>query len=260
MTDHRGSDEAVDQETRKEMLDRDNHECQVCGITGSTRGGFARLQIHHKERDLEEEAEHDPANLITLCRHCHGWLHHKPTADDVETEILPADRPELLPQDFMILAYLETEGPASTGDIVEAVGIDQSRMTIRERLYVLMGLDSLVDERDTQIVDKDAETDKWGLTEDIDVSARGRIPDSTRTLLKRAEDEQIRLAIAAGYDRPTVADVFDFSYRTTWRKERRAHAFQLPLTVLYGQADVGRAETRSDAADQSAGQRLRRKK
>jgi len=34
--------------------------------------------------------------------------------------------------------------------------------------------------------------------------------------LARAEDELIRLAIAAGCDWTTVADVYDFGYRTTW--------------------------------------------
>lgn len=238
MTDHRGSDEAVDQETRQQILHRDSYTCQVCAAQAPKRGGHARLEVHHKERGLNEGEEHDPDNLLTLCRHCHGWLHHKPTADDIETDIHPTDRPELLPQDFEILGLLESDGPASTSDIAEAVGIDQSLMTIRERLYVLMGLDNLVDERETQIVDKDADTGRWGLAEDIEVSARGRVPTSTRTLLKRAEDEQIRLAIADGYDRPTVAEVFDFSYRTTWRKERRAHAFQLPLNLLYRQPDI----------------------
>lgn len=36
-----------------------------------------------------------------------------------------------------------------------------------------------------------------------------------------------------------VVEVYDFGYRTTWRKERRTHAFQLPLTTPYNRADVG---------------------
>ena len=78
-----------------------------------------------------------------------------------------------------------------------------------------------------------------GIAEDIDSSVRGSVPSRPKTLLKRLEDGLIRLANAAGYNRPTVADSFDVGYRTTWRKERRAHAFQLPLSTLYEQADLG---------------------
>ncbi|WP_276414227.1 HNH endonuclease [Haloarcula halobia] len=85
MTDHRGSDEPVDQETRDQALSRDDWR-QFCGVVGPTRGGYARLEIHHKERNPDHMEEHDLKNLVTLCRHCHGWFHRKPTADDVETE------------------------------------------------------------------------------------------------------------------------------------------------------------------------------
>ena len=52
-----------------------------------------------------------------------------------------------------------------------------------------------------------------------------------RTLLRWAENELNRQTIAAGCNRTTVAKVYDFGYRTTWRKERGMHAFQLPLTI-----------------------------
>lgn len=108
----------------------------------------------------------------------------------------------------------------------------------------------------SQLVDKDAATDEWGLAEDIDSSVRGEVPSSPKTLLKRLEDELIRLAIAAGVERTVVADSFDVGYRTTWRKERRAHAFQLPLSTLYGEADSERVEAAADAADRPLEHRL----
>ncbi|WP_276414228.1 hypothetical protein [Haloarcula halobia] len=40
------------------------------------------------------------------------------------------------------------------------------------------------------------------------------------------------------------------------RKERRAHAFQLPLTKLYRQADGEQTEVTADAADRESEHRL----
>jgi hypothetical protein len=40
-----------------------------------------------------------------------------------------------------------------------------------------MGLDNLVENRGPQTVDKDVGTKEWGLTEQIENSARGNIPD-----------------------------------------------------------------------------------
>ena len=52
---------------RKEILERDNWRCQVCG-------GLKNLDVHHIRRRsaLGEDLE---TNLITLCRECHQMLH-----------------------------------------------------------------------------------------------------------------------------------------------------------------------------------------
>lgn len=53
---------------RSAALSRDNHTCQSCGRTED-------LHVHHittrREFDIEREA-HYLANLVTLCKYCHG--------------------------------------------------------------------------------------------------------------------------------------------------------------------------------------------
>jgi hypothetical protein len=117
---------------------------------------------------------------------------------------------------------------------------------VRQRLWVLMGLDNIVDSRDTQIVDKDTETGEWGLTEQIENSARGHIPDDPQLLFRRMEDEQARQALERGCDRQEVVNVLEVSRRTTFNKVKRAHAFDFPLDAFKkdGQpADSDRSES-----------------
>jgi hypothetical protein len=97
-----------------------------------------------------------------------------------------------------------------------------------------MGLDEIVDGRSEQLLDQDAETGKWGLTHQIDTSARGEIPDNTRTLLKRAEDEMVRQMRNEGYSRKEVGEVVGVTARTIRKKERSAKAYQFPLDLVAG--------------------------
>jgi len=106
--------------------------------------------------------EHDMANLTLLCRSCHSWFHQQSTPDDSPVELTEEDQSVLLPQDIEILRYLSENGPTRTGDIVSGLPSDHSVSAVRERLWVLTGLDNLVEGRDRQIVDKDIETGEWG--------------------------------------------------------------------------------------------------
>jgi len=71
---------------RQTILERDNQECQNCGLTqeqqrdqGKTDRG---LEVHHikkrmsfpKEERKAEGNAHKNSNLITLCTKCHGHL------------------------------------------------------------------------------------------------------------------------------------------------------------------------------------------
>ena len=95
-----------------------------------------------------------------------------------------------------------------------------------------MGLDTVVDSQDEQVIDQDAQTDEWGLCEDISQSKRGRIPEDRTTLIQRVEDERVRRALARGQSRDDVADTFDMTPRTTWYKQRRAQAYAFPLDAF----------------------------
>ncbi len=224
--------ETVDPETRTEVLNHYDHRCQVCGRSGPGAGGLATLHVHHIERDPDGMDVHDVKNLSLMCRMCHGWVHLKHTSADSPIELTDEDERVLLTQDIEILRFLEKNGPARTGDIASGLSNNHSVTSVRERLWVLMGLDNLVETRNRQIVDKDVETGEWGLVDQIETSVRGHIPDDPKLLLQRMEDEQVRQAIDRGCDRSDIMDVFDVTRRTTFHKEKRAAAYDFPLAAF----------------------------
>lgn len=228
--------ETVSPQRRTETLERDNRKCQFCGRFGPSRGSCAILEVHHIERPPSECGLHELENLQTVCRGCHSWLHKRPTAADVPVELTESDQEFLLPYDYEILQILATEGPMLIGDIVESITPDQSSMAVRERLWILMGLDNIVSSRSEQLIDKDAQSREWGFPHQIAHSARGQIPEENKQLIKRVEDERVRRAIDRGCDRETIAQILGIVPRTTWHKERRARAFDIPLEAVEGQS------------------------
>lgn len=224
--------ETVDPATREDVLTRDRFRCQACGTLGTERGGVATLHVHHIDRAPEDMDEHDVENLTTFCRACHLSFHQQSTLSDAPVKLTDADRSELLRWDIDILRFLATNGPARTGAIAAGLANDAAVSSVRERLWVLMGLDNRVESRDQQIVDQDVETGEWGLTDQIETSARGHIPDDRQVLLQRAEDEQVRRALDNGCDRQAVMDVFGLSRRSTFNKKKRAYAYGFPLDAF----------------------------
>jgi hypothetical protein len=162
------------------------------------------------------------------------WHHFQTSAEAVPVELSEADRSELLPHDLEIVKVLADLGPALTGEIVDAITPDLSVMGIRERLYVLIGLDNVVADRDQQLIDQDTDSGQCRLPGQIAHSERGRIPDDPQTLLQRAEDEQVRQALDRGCDRETIATVIGIVSQTTWHKEKRANAYDFPLKAVGG--------------------------
>ena len=137
----------------------------------------------------------------------------------------------LLPQDYEFLQTLHEDGPLEIEELQARSTAELSQIAIRERLWLMMGLDRMVDGQD-QLIDHSATSAKWGRPADIDDSERGRIPDDNQTLQRRIEDERIRRSLDLGFDRQTVAERFDVCPRTTRYKERRARAYAFPLDAV----------------------------
>lgn len=65
------------QTVRKDVLERDSHECQFCGVTDEqhrTEHGRG-LDVHHII-PRRSDGSNSKENLITVCRSCHGTLEH----------------------------------------------------------------------------------------------------------------------------------------------------------------------------------------
>lgn len=58
--------------TRRLVLDRAGHACEVCGVAGQA------LHLHH--RQLRRADDHSAANLLALCLPCHRRTHNHVTA------------------------------------------------------------------------------------------------------------------------------------------------------------------------------------
>jgi len=220
--------DTVDAATRAIMLTTRENRCQWCGACGPPRG-TAILHVHHIERNPSDVEEDDPANLAVTCRACHNWFHHRPTIKDAPVPLTHDDMRVLLPHDVLLLNVLDEIGPAPFRDVFVRMKVLLSETAVRERLWVLMGLDRMVSGRDEQLVDQDAKSGAWGLLEDVDVSARGYVPDDRALAFQRAEDELVRRALDRGCDRERVSSVFGVTRRNTFHKQYRAAAYAFPL-------------------------------
>lgn len=239
-SDDAGSSEQIPPEKRHKRKAKDRHRCRACGAAGPGAGGVAKLNVHHADPDPEHCDLHNMRNLLTLCVNCHSWIHKQPSASDVSISLSEADQRHLRPYDYDILRFLYREGPAMASDVTAALTADVTEVAVRERLWLLMGLDRMVESRDKQVVDRDAETGEWGPPDEIAQSVRGRVPRDVQTLMQRVEDELVRQALDRGCDRDVVADVLDIHERTTWIKERRAYACAFPLNALTNGDDAAR--------------------
>lgn len=248
MTGHAECHETVDPDTRQEMLVEYKHRCQGCGRCGPEAGGLATLHVHHLTRDPDGMDEHDPENLTVLCRSCHSWQHQQTTEEDVPVEVTDEDLTVLLPHDIEILRILAESGPSTTGDVASELSADLTLTAVRERLWVLMGLDNLVESRDRQVVDQDTDTGAWGLAGQIEHSARSRISSDPQMLWQRIEDELVRQALDRGCDRDAVMSVLDVSRRSTFYKEKRGRAYDFPLDAIDKRG--GRPRVTTDAGNQ----------
>jgi len=256
----RSSDEQIPAETREFVLDRDGHRCQLCSAAGIEAGGTAVLHVHHKEYNPEVCDVHDAENLISLCRRCHNWTHKRPSTSEVPVELSEDVDAVLLEHDYEILQVAAAHGPLSTSELVDELTAELSSLAVRERLWLLMGLDNVCESQKTRVLDQDVKTGKWGLPAQISRSERGRIPEDSQTLIQRVEDERVRRALDRGCSRDEVADVLDIHPRTTRYKERRARAYAFPLDAFTnhgrpaGESIDAGTESDGEPDDEAAGE------
>ncbi|GAA0539101.1 HNH endonuclease [Halorubrum ejinorense] len=239
--------ETVDQATQKKVLQRDRYRCRACNAKAPAAGGLADLEVHHADRDPDDFDEHDPANLLTLCRSCHSWHHMRSTPSDVPIRLTEADDKELKSHEYEILRILYDNGPLRTKEIADKLTVEMTVTAVRERLWHLGGLDNEVTERTEPLVTKDIATQEWGLLDDIVTTARGHIPDDPKLLVQRTEDELVRRALDRGCDRQTVMEVFDVSRRGTFYKETRSKMYDFPLDAF---SRGGRPRVSKDGSDE----------
>lgn len=63
---------------RREVIIRDDYECQECGALGG-RKGETPLHVHHTD-PVSNGGSDGRDNLVTLCDDCHAGKHSKPDA------------------------------------------------------------------------------------------------------------------------------------------------------------------------------------
>ncbi|ADE02714.1 HNH endonuclease [Haloferax volcanii] len=214
---------------RREILKRDDFQCQVCGRLGPERGGNIDLEAHHMREDPEYVYRDHADNGTTMCIPCHHLITHRTTADDLLFALDDvAAEVNLLYKDIEILVYLYEHGPATTSEIREATS-GSARTSIIERLWTLMSVDRDVDSLDGPLIDKDLDTDEWGYPDDIGRTVRGRVPEGEEELVNRLRDELLRRLLDAGVNRSTLALFFGRSRRATFYIAKRAGAIRVPF-------------------------------
>jgi len=78
------------EEIRRQIMERDNYTCQLCGGPGE--------HVHHKIQ-LQDGGTNRPDNLITLCHECHKAIHpwmgmpkKRSVVMEIDTKIMDAVR------------------------------------------------------------------------------------------------------------------------------------------------------------------------
>jgi len=217
---------------RKKALQRDNHSCQLCPRKGPQAGGNTPLHVHHKTYEPDDCDLHDLDNLTTLCIHCHGWHHSRPTPDLPSVEITEEASVQLIPDDFEIIDLICREGPLTADEINDKITSDKCPLALKDCLWRIMGIDTVVEEQE-QLIDQDADTGRWGLPGQIEFSKRHG-PATIYETVQRATDRMIVEALDRGCDRETIGEVIDIDPRTVNRIKHRGQAYAFPLDRYTG--------------------------
>jgi len=71
------SNEQIPNELRADVLRRDNHQCQFCGLSDSKHEDKHGRGLHvHHILPQRAESNHRRYNLITVCKECHDQLEY----------------------------------------------------------------------------------------------------------------------------------------------------------------------------------------
>lgn len=203
-------------QVRQRVLERDDHECQLCGELGKQAGGDMTLHLHHRVSPLDG-GSNDPGNLLTLCEACHHH-HHSSRAEpeEVQTNLNDYDI-STTPADYKILDAIETVSPASTGELADEACI--SCVHARRRLYALAAAGVVARDIDGQ----------WDLAERVEEPVRGELPDDPERAARFARDDVIRRMRDAGMSHAEIAEIVNLSEQTIPVAVNRARAFDPPV-------------------------------
>lgn len=227
-----GDEVTLPPNVREKVLKRDGYRCVLCNAESADAGGEATLQVHHAEYDPDHCDVNDMDNLTTLCTVCHSWMHGMPDPDDLPIELSKKAIRRLVGGDFEILQILVADGPMSAKRIAAQAAHNPDIQTVKQRLYAIMGVDTIVDEQ-PQIVDKDANTGQWGLERDIDTSER-RDPQTIYDTVKRTRDKIVQSAMEQGYDQELIADIVGIDKRQCYVCMHRARAYDFDMSRFTG--------------------------
>ena len=217
---------------REKARKRDNHTCQLCPRKGPEAGGITPLQVHHKTYEPDDCDLHDLDNLITLCVHCHGWHHSRPTPETPPVKLTEEAGVELNAIDFEVIDLLHREGPLTLDEIQDGIKPDKTRPALKECLWRIMGIDTVVEDQH-QLIDQDVDSGRWGLPYQIGSSER-RLPTAIHDVVRRTIDSIIVDARDRSCDIKAISEVLDINSRTIKRITHRGRAYDFPLDRFTG--------------------------
>jgi hypothetical protein len=228
--------ESIPEEIREQVLDADEYRCQTKGCIGTQRGGTAQLVVQLLEGHSPADEEIDPESCTTRCRRCSRWVAKMPTSEDLRPILKERlNGVEITPTWAEILNYLDSNGPATTSEILEHVSLS-SKPGVRSALYALLSLDIRKSEIDERIIVKDRINRTYGLPRQVpeEHDARGVIPIQPSERRTRILDEiahRLDEAISDDVEDPSaiIARIVDRQPEQIRHLKRRAEAFDFPF-------------------------------
>ena len=226
----------IPEDSRRQVLERDNHRCQIDGRRSCDHGGTTRVLVQRISPNPSHCDPNDPDNLTTQCLHCSRWLALKPDRQDLPPSVRRLLKDIDVPHSWVqILEDLATNGPATTGEITDNAPLT-SKVGVRNALYGLMSLDTRVDELEQPLVDRDRLNGSYGFSLQIpdDRSARGVVPVRLSERRTRLLDELVRRMYDVLEDDvddlpERIAEIVDREPHQTRLMLRRGRAFEFPF-------------------------------